>query len=300
MQELQEGIGLLDVLGGLGEGPAVEPADGALPRGLEADRVAGLLEADGGLVRGLANDDAVDREARFRVCRRSPELLDPAFSRNRLLEEDVIDLLHFALVLERVEQTVRGECAGGVEPQADADQQRLRAALHLAFVFLAPERAVGELVGFDAGLIVAPGDRLRPPAVRHEMQLAVPGPGLPRGRQQGGQDGVDLEPVFLERSEQAEVEELPGAVVGRLAEVEALALGRLQPADLLARLRERGGDDLDPGRPLELRDHRTRQLVVPIEDTETAGGGLRAGDVPGPAASQCACGDAGAEEAAAR
>ena len=69
----------------------------------------------------------------------------------------------------------------------------------------------------------------------------------------------------------------------RLADVEALAAGRLQLVDLLLVLRERRRVDLDAGRLLEIRDHGIGQFVVPVDDVERARGRQRVGDDAGEA-----------------
>ena len=65
----------------------------------------------------------------------------------------------------------------------------------------------------------------------------------------------------------AEVLELRRAVAGRLAEVEALAAGRLQLVDLLFVLGERRLVDLDAGLGFEIRDDR----IAGIRPTTSAG-----------------------------
>jgi hypothetical protein len=159
-----------------------------------------------------------------------------------------------------------------VEPEADAEQQRMWTALHLVLVFVVPERAVGNLYRLDGGQIVAPGDRLGAPDMRNVIEPAVPGPIGLRCRQQAGNNDGKVDLHFVERLENTDVLELQCAVMGRLADVEAFAAGRLQLVDLLLVLRERGRGDLDARQFLEIRDHGIGQFVVPVDNAELARG----------------------------
>ena len=95
--------------------------------------------------------------------------------------------------------------------------------------------------------------------MRQVIEPVIPGPDAGRAFEHRGDKVADiLHPVHVEGGEHAEVLELRGAVAGRLAEIEALAAGRLELVDLLFVLRERRLIDLDAGLRLEIRDDRIR------------------------------------------
>ena len=265
MDVLQELIGLIDVLGRLGDRPTVDPTDRAFLWRHERYRLTGFLEVDCWSVPGLPDDATVRGEARLGVVRRIPELLDPRFACNRLLEQHVVDLLHRRFVLESVKHAVGGKLAVAVHPQSDAQKQRVRTPLHLTLVFLVPQRPVAELLGVDLGQVIAPGNGFGAPAMRHVIELAIPNPIRLRGIERRRQDAVDREPLLVEGREHFDVLELRRAIMRRLAHIEALALCCLQLVDLLFVLRERRHIDLDAGFLFEGRDHRGGLLVIPVQ-----------------------------------
>ena len=74
LQIVQEGIDLVDVLGGLHQRQAVNPGDGAFLRRRVVDRLAVLLERQRRAIPGQADPHVVLHQARLGVVGRIPEL----------------------------------------------------------------------------------------------------------------------------------------------------------------------------------------------------------------------------------
>ena len=199
-----------------------------------------------------------------------PELLDPRLVREGNRQDLVVDLLHGVRVFVGVQHPVARQLAGMIEPQADAQQQRVRPPLNVALVFFVPQAAVGQRCVIERRLVGAPRDRLAAPAMRRVKQLAVPAPQPLADLRQLRQHVVERQLAFIERRQQAQFLELRRAVMRRLAQIEAFARGGLQLVDLLLVLAERRGADLDPGCLFEVGDQRVRLLVVPVQQRERA------------------------------
>jgi len=103
------------------------------------------------------------------------------------------------------------------------------------------------------------------------VQAAIPRPdALRAGEQRRDQVAGVREPVHVEGGQYAGVAELRRPIARRLAQVKACAAGREQRRDLSFAVRDRCRPDLDPGGPFEIREHRIRQLVGPVQKVELA------------------------------